>query len=511
MQLSPQQTAILEAFHRTTRNLCVSAAAGSGKTTTLRLLAESVTAFPGFRGIYVCFNRSIKEEAAEKLKHLQWLKVSTSHAVAMASAYKVHGNTLQVETGKLDAVVEAVASARLKKDDLPFYDDILDDLTAIIPLVMATMTDASQVGRLHQLADEQGLVLACAEKSMPLVADCLQVSRAEQEKITYDDMLDHCLHYSYPVNRYHLVLVDEAQDLTAQQIELCRRIMMPGEGRIVAVGDRSQAIYGWRGASFAAMDDMVRIFSMDELPLSVSYRCPRAVVALARTTGATIDPADDAPQGEVLHFSPETRGDLLKQLCPGDMVLCRINAPLIGAALSLARLGIRACVRGRDLAGSMRSWTRKWSREARTYGGMIAYGQQTVAEQLDQLKREKKDPQVDALTDRWGVLYTLATACTTIKELYTLIEKTFSDDATNAVLLSTVHRAKGLEAPRVIILGPEMMPWVPGISRSSRPADVMRQEKNLQYVAWTRAQKTLVFQPIADAPPWKRRAEHPEE
>ena len=55
------------------------------------------------------------------------------------------------------------------------------------------------------------------------------------------------------------------------------------------------------------------------------------------------------------------------------------------------------------------------------------------------------------------------------------------------VTLSTVHRAKGLEAERVIILRPDQLPLA--VTRDWEK----RQELNLEYVALTRSRRELVF------------------
>ena len=72
----------------------------------------------------------------------------------------------------------------------------------------------------------------------------------------------------------------------------------------------------------------------------------------------------------------------------------------------------------------------------------------------------------------------------------------FTDDnVKNAVVLSTAHKSKGLEANRVLILlpnklplkYPQMQPWQE------------RQEMNLKYVALTRARKELIFVDLTEA------------
>ena len=67
------------------------------------------------------------------------------------------------------------------------------------------------------------------------------------------------------------------------------------------------------------------------------------------------------------------------------------------------------------------------------------------------------------------------------------IDALFSD-STSGIVLSTVHKAKGLEADTVHILNPELMP-----SRWAKKEWEREQESNLIYVAYTRAKQKLSF------------------
>jgi len=63
----------------------------------------------------------------------------------------------------------------------------------------------------------------------------------------------------------------------------------------------------------------------------------------------------------------------------------------------------------------------------------------------------------------------------------------FSDDK-QGIAFSTVHKAKGLEADRVFILHPEMMPH----PKASKPWE-QQQERNIKYVSETRSKEYLGF------------------
>jgi hypothetical protein len=80
----------------------------------------------------------------------------------------------------------------------------------------------------------------------------------------------------------------------------------------------------------------------------ISYRCPRSHVALAATIHPQIEPRPDAPEGTIEGDVSEE--EMLQRLEPGDLVICRVNAPLVPLAYALLRRGVPARVRGRYTA-----------------------------------------------------------------------------------------------------------------------------------------------------------------
>jgi len=110
-----------------------------------------------------------------------------------------------------------------------------------------------------------------------------------REVIDFDDMLYLPLRSKCTFDKKNYVFVDEAQDTNGVQRALLRRMLAPPpHGRLIAVGDPSQAIYGFRGADANAMSALREEFSAVVMPLSVSYRCSRAVVAEAQKYCTTL-------------------------------------------------------------------------------------------------------------------------------------------------------------------------------------------------------------------------------
>jgi superfamily I DNA/RNA helicase len=283
---------------------------------------------------------------------------------------------------------------------------------------------------------------------------------------------------------YDWVIIDEAQDVSHVQRTLLRKFLKTG-GRLIAVGDSHQAIYGFRGADSNSLNNIGRVFKAEELPLSISYRCPRKIVEIAKQFVPHIECSDTAEDGEVLN---PTSWDI-ESFSDDDLVVCRNTAPLIELAYKCIGEGRRVHVMGREIGKGLINVIKK-------AGGKRISTIEELRPKLDawhqkQVKKaEKNEAKIAAIQDKVDCINVLAAGLDTIKELTDNITDMFSDSA-QGTTLATVHKAKGLEAPRVFILNPDLMP-----SRWATQPWQQEQERNLQYVAVTRALETLVYLPI---------------
>ena len=264
------------------------------------------------------------------------------------------------------------------------------------------------------------------------------------------------------------------------------------EGRLLFVGDPRQSIFGFAGADTDALDRIVRRTNATILPLSMTYRCPKRHVELARVVAPEIEPSPKAKEGQVYWIVDAA---LEKWVREGDMVLCRNNGPLIATCLRLVRDGKRAYVRGRDLAQQLQVMSRVVFRRGfdNHTGKLAAYAQAEAARLRKALRGQtSSDAVIAQRLDLVDCLHYLVeelyrTTIPSLKGLEALISRTFGEDG-EAVVLSTVHRAKGKEAERVVILYPELMPAV-----YARTAEAVRGEACVMFVALTRAKRDLVF------------------
>jgi superfamily I DNA/RNA helicase len=307
---------------------------------------------------------------------------------------------------------------------------------------------------------------------------------AEQTNvIDFDDMCWLPIHHDLPSVKYDVIFVDEAQDTNKNQVQLALRAAKP-EGRIIAVGDRHQSLYGFRGADVDAIPTLIDKLDADVLPLSITYRNPKNVVDLVRRKFPyiSLEAAEFAIDGKIIEMGSE---QATKTYQEGDMVLCRCNAPLVGPAFELIRSGKKAIIRGRDIGKGLITFINKFSAE--NVGELVKVMTKFQEKEVKKLLAADKNQQAQSIDDKVDTIVALSEGCELISELERKIESIFQDE-NEGVVFSSVHRAKGLEAKRVFILEPGLMPHP-----MAKKDWEMVQESNIEYVAYTRSLEQLIL------------------
>jgi DNA helicase-2/ATP-dependent DNA helicase PcrA len=296
------------------------------------------------------------------------------------------------------------------------------------------------------------------------------------------------------------VFVDEVQDLCPTQVELVWRLGGP-KARYCFVGDRHQAIYGWRGAGTEMVDYITERFACRELPLSVCWRCGTSIVAEAQAYSPTLQPAPGAPAGEVIRVP----ADQDRAVPDGVLVLCRTSAPLVRRCMALLAAGRRATVKGKDIGRSLAAVVRAAVRrsKAATIAEALEAVHDDITEAVAKASAEGHDVRAANLADREAAIRAIAErqpGAAKPAELIRAIEDLFSDLArapSGGVLFSTIHKAKGAEAPEVWWMDPGRT-CLSAAHRAAPLDDAAEpwqavQEQNCKYVACTRARARLVM------------------
>jgi DNA helicase-2/ATP-dependent DNA helicase PcrA len=275
-----------------------------------------------------------------------------------------------------------------------------------------------------------------------------------------------------PQLKFDRVFVDETQDLNPAQIEMTMRAVK-ANGRICAVGDPRQAIYRFRGADSAAVDNVVKRLEATVLPLSVCYRCCKAVIRKAQEVVPEIEYAPDAIDGVV---SDATIAEMKANAKPGEFILSRTNAPLVSLCMYFLRIGKPATIQGRDIGATLAAFVKKSA--ARSVEELCDYVETWRDTECKRLAVKRRDTQ--AVEDRAECILAISEGAKTVTEVISRIENLFADkDDSTRITLSSTHKAKGMERDTVWMLS----------STYGRRAGV--EEENLIYVAQTRARTTL--------------------
>jgi superfamily I DNA/RNA helicase len=304
----------------------------------------------------------------------------------------------------------------------------------------------------------------------------MELALERSKRIDFADMVYLPLRNRWVRPTYDLVCVDEAQDMNKGQLEFAQRVCKPG-GRIMVVGDDRQGMYSWRGADTGSLDRLKTELNAAELPLTTTWRCPQLVVDYANTLVPDLKARPNAPAGTIETIQAEKLFELVK---PGDFVLSRINAPLMRAALTLIRKGVRAKILGKDIGQRLSTIAKKL--RARGVEDFYSKLGAWATREISRARKAKRESQIQMVCDQADTLRALLFGLNSLDALYRRIEDLFGDREASAVQLSTVHKAKGLEADRVFVLKDTLY-----IGKNKL------EEQNIEYVAVTRAKKNLIW------------------
>jgi len=503
--LSPQQAQIMQVCQQESCHLIIEALAGTGKTTTI---LEALKALPQNQKVaFVCFNKTIATELQGRVP--KGVRAATLHSLG-AQAVAAHTRKSLRDLLDQDKVAKmlppmaapAVRSATLK----------------LVSLCKNTLTEPTNEN-LAGMAAEYGIELEESTKVIGnLVRMCLEKSKSDLSSIDFDDMIYLPVALGMPVEKFDVLFVDESQDLNRVQQEL---ILMAGT-RIILVGDKHQAIYRFRGADARSMENMRQMLEdtgreTKVLPLTVTRRCPPAVVELAQSIVPEFEcvpdlwqhwlafKADNAKLAEEerlahmdsapMEFGLVVRASRL-EFARGHMVLCRTNAPLVSEAYGLIANNIPVKVQGREFGQDLAKLIKRLAAPQDT---VIDLTQRVAEWRAKEQARLTADPtkvisneaKLQVLADKCDCISALCQGMDTVQEVLDRIQLIFADvqagaDRSKFVLLSSVHRAKGLESHVVHIIKPELMPHPMAVTD-----DEITQELNLKYVAYTRAIQEL--------------------
>lgn len=451
-----EQAAIIDAA-RTGTDLVVTAGAGTGKTSTLKMLSRP-------RSLYLAYNRAIADDARTTFPATT--HAATAHSLAyravMNDGLKARLNGARQRAQDTARILElplvvsvghfnltSVKVARLVADMLARFCQSHDQHIGArhLPFVPGISEDENAT------ADLLDIALPAATRAWEDIT-----SPAGKLRFTHDHYLKMWA-LTEPVLPYDLVMLDEAQDANP----VIAHVVEQQTAQKVLVGDSSQAIYGWRGAI-----DAMASFNGARLTLSQSWRFGQVVADIANDFLDMLD----APLR--LTGNPN-RSSRLARLPHADAILCRTNAGALAHVITAQAEGKPVALVGggndiRMLAEAARD----------LQAGRPAFHPELIAfsswgEVRDYAEHDSGGSDLKVfvkLIDTLGVPRVLAAIAALV------------DEYNAAVVVSTAHKAKGREWETVRLAGD--FPPV-----HDKDGDLLEAEAMLTYVAVTRAKEVL--------------------
>lgn len=482
---SKYQQATYDFIQSGSGNAVLNAVAGSGKSTTL---VTALNYIPSDQSVlFLAFNKAIVEELYNKTAFLENVEVMTLHSLGARTLRRTlncrtDGNKYKIRLN------EGLKNGQYKPVRELFLEELSQYKSNILSLIdLVRVNLCRSVDDFEGLADKHGLDLI--DNEVDVAANVIRWGYQVHDVIDFTDMVYFPVMKKISLQKYDWVFIDECQDLNAAQRELFLKCVKPDTGRFLAVGDPKQAIYGFAGADVESFKLLCGLPETEELPLSVCYRCDQEIINLAKSIVPQIEARDNADPGEVNHEAS------LHEVKDGDMVICRNVAPLAALCMKYIAEGTKAFIKGRDVGMNLISMIEKTRKED------TDFVLQALNEELHKiafrmsnklktsLSEAKQSGQYRTYEDKVVAIQKLSEGLSTAKEVCQVIREIFEDNNGTGIMLSSIHKSKGLEADRVFILAPERL-----YNSWAMQFDWMaEQEENIVYVAYTRAKHYLGF------------------
>lgn len=556
---SEQQEQFWEELVNGEGDLILQALAGTGKTTTLiQGLLRLDNKGKRTDCILLAFNRSIAEELQQRIP--EWAIASTMHSLGNSVCRKNLGN-LKPDKWKLDNLLDTLypegeshirdlPNPAANRETWPLIRKAAKSIVSLckshltgLELVEATNSserrrktssfrapNAEEITELVEKFSVAPIDSDLLESAIQVAQNLWEESIKHTSSIDFDDMLFLPILRNWEAPQYSLVMVDEAQDLNRLQQEWILRLRIQGTGivtKTVLVGDENQAIYGFRGADCMSMKTMHSLLKWKRedgeivepkvLPLTFTRRCPVLHVKRAKSVVPDFEAFPGTKEGEE-KFLPLQ--EIMEEAKPGQMIICRMNAPICLAALKLLKANKPARIQGKDFAEELvqvvyrvarmvvhpekpspgkkpkEYWVERKARENRLLiSDFLPALEAYQGRELEKLrKRGNTQMAQEIVEDTILCIRAMAEGVKNVGELTERIYQLFTEvesatDVSKYILLSSVHRAKGLESDTVVILQPWLMPHPKAIKPWEK-----EQERCIQFVAMTRSKNLLVWE-----------------
>lgn len=468
MNPTPEQDAILTHCTGTAYpNLMINALAGTGKSTTLKLIDRANKIKPA---LYLVFAKRNQLEAIEAQKAGEFASTTA------IKTFNGIGHGIWANNITANIVLDKQKSRTIWRhmvDDMKRAD--ANEAWRHYSVVMDGVEKAKALGYVpadcnraaEPLIDADSLVHAMDERPTPeameLIDDLLltSIAKAYSGIIDFNDQIYMPALFGGTFPKFPRVMVDEYQDQSPVNHAMLNRLV---RGRLIGVGDPHQNIYGFRGAKAGGMAGAVETYGMTSLPLSISFRCPSAIVEAARWR---VPHFQWSKQGGSVHTASKFEGS---DFADNSTIICRNNAPLLRLAFKLISIGRSVAVMGSELGPRLVAIMKKL--------GDSTTSRKQLFSEIEQWREDRLVAGSKSANDLADCMRVFAEHGDTLSSAISYAEHIFAQRG--AIQLLTGHKSKGLEFDNVYFLDEHLL-------------DDREQDLNLRYVIQTRSQNKLTM------------------
>lgn len=491
INFSEEQEKIFNFAEKGLQNMIVQAVAGAGKTTTLVECAKRIS--DGKTVMMLAHNRSTRDTLVERVGINPNVKIYTIHGLGYRLFVEHFCRVPNINDEKyknyLFDNIENIA-----------YDSYFSLSKRNRGAYLLNVLELINKGRLNLKQSEKELTkLAKKKYHIPIMSDeCLIAEKILKwgaqttEEVDFIDLLWLPQESGYFTKKYlsDIIMLDEAQDASIAQQDIISRCFKRNT-RLFSFGDSDQMINAWCGSdidSFESLKDSTK-FRRDsvEFSLSTNYRCAKSIIEYAKQyTEKEIKPRDNANDGEIIYDTS------LQYAKDGDMVLCRNCSPLMLAYREGLTLGKKMYFKDEEMANGLQMALKLSDGDSikDIINGVknVLISRWNTLEKNNDVSSTTLQQHIIPLYNIYKTLESLPSTVTDRNMLEKFIKTVFFDKPSEGIMLSTIHKAKGLEANNVFVICPSLMP-----SSLAEEDWEKIEENNLFYVMTTRAKNTLNF------------------
>lgn len=490
---SEYQQKIFDFVSKGNGNGVIKACAGAGKTYTL---IQSMKLLPKhLKCLFIAFNKSIVDELEKKLIDYPNCTAKTIHSLGFLMMKRNFQCNIKVDEYKYRKYVKRNIHNLTDTDRLNGYTkrQLNQYMENILKLIDFSRFNIAQSRKeIQNVSDLYGIPVTADE--IEVAEKCLKWGSYSHDIVDYTDMvwIPYELGLSPKGLQYDWIMFDECQDASLMSLQLFDKCFKRGT-RFLAVGDSDQTINLFAGSSVNAFNILSHKPHTQNFSLPITYRCAKSIVRYANSVVPEIKAREDAPEGEV------KRNVHVRDIVYGDMVLSRNKAPLVILYTHLLRRNIKCYIKGNEIGEELINMMdgidiEELNRNLMKDGVFVRLYENMFNERNRLMSTSGIDEDAATLSEYIMSIYDsiftlsiLSEDCKTKEELIKRIKIIFKDDS-DGICLSTIHKAKGLESDNVYIIGHSAM-----LNKKCKQQWEYVQERNLKYVAYTRAKNILGF------------------